>query len=186
MLGWLKQQVPPQEQAALLRQLRHVVADRLLQQLLLTWLSPSSSGREAADAPGDGAEAMAVDGAEGGNRAQGAPPGVTAHPNGSACCGGRGAAQDEFVCCRRRGSSGVPGVTPGNPANGKPANGCSGRAPAGAAAQLPNGCLYDRDLEEAGCPPSTKPPLRVSWRRRLPWHASAPHTAWWLGRAGPG
>lgn len=68
VLGWLKQQVPQQEQAALLGQLRHVVADRLLQQLLLTWLSPSS-GKEQAAAAGtaaaeDGAEAMAVDGAE--------------------------------------------------------------------------------------------------------------------------
>ncbi|KAL4436350.1 hypothetical protein ABPG77_009912 [Micractinium sp. CCAP 211/92] len=171
VLGWLKQQVPQQEQAALLVQLRHVVADRLLQQLLLAWLSPSSSRAKAPSAgaagAGDEAEAMAVDGVQEKSKKWGAPPGGALQLHASSCSAGRNVTmQDEFVCCRRpsRGvaaagtASAGTGAAAGSACNGGPP--CTGGSAAGAAAAAVNGCLYDRDLEEAGCPPSSKPPLR--------------------------
>lgn len=177
VLGWLKQQVPQQEQAALLVQLRHVVADRLLQQLLLAWLSPSSSRAKAPSAGAAGAvdeaEAMAVDGVQEKSKKWGAPPGGALQLHASSCSTGRNVTmQDEFVCCRRpsRGvaaagtASAGTGAAAGSACNGGPP--CIGGSAAGAAEAAVNGCLYDRDLEEAGCPPSTKPPLRVSWAPR--------------------
>lgn len=150
-----------------------------MQQLLLTWLSPSS-GKEQAAAAGtaaaeDGAEAMAVDGAEEGGWRRGAAPGAAPLLRSGGCCGGRGASQDEFVCCRRL-SGGAAGAGAGAAAGGAGAP-CNGRLAAGAAAPPANGCLYDRDLEEAGLPHSTKPPLRVScaggWHGTLAQRAGA-------------
>ncbi|EFN52596.1 hypothetical protein CHLNCDRAFT_138627 [Chlorella variabilis] len=150
VLGWLKQQVPQAEQARLLVQLQQVVADRLLQQLLLAWLAPP----EAADEP------MAVDGEER-RQAGAAPPAATRQqgtgggaaaaapvaadggwPGGRRFCGG----QEEFECCRE-----ARGGTRGGGGAGAPCGGS--RAAAG-------GCRIDRDLEEAGQVPGNKPPLR--------------------------
>lgn len=163
VLGWLKQRVPQEEQAALAAALRQVVADKLLQQLLLAWLSPDGSnsssngaakaskggaavdlvavagGVAAAAAVGD-AEPMAVDGCCERQQQGAAPPPTVQQQQLQQTAGGC----EEFVCCRAG-------------AGGGEAQPCSGGKAGGAA----NGCRYDRDLEEAGITPGSKPPLRV-------------------------
>ena len=173
VLGWLKQQVPQGEQAALQGWLRRVVADRLLQQLLLAWLAPAgergADGDDgvtvttaAAAASGDGGEAvepMQVDGPQEQLREQqgAAPPPSTQQQQQQQQQQQRRRQQlvqgcqprcEDFVCCRDKGSGWTA------PACG------AGAADAGAAAA--SYCRFDHDLEEAGCLPSTKPPLRVS------------------------
>lgn len=170
VLGWLKQRVPQEEQAALAAALRQVVADKLLQQLLLAWLSPdgtnsSSNGGSNGAAKGSkggvavnvvalaggttaasaDAEPMAVDGC-GERQQQGAAPPPTVQQQQQQAGGGC----DEFVCCR----AGAGGVE---------AHPCGGGKAGGAA----NGCRYDRDLEEAGITPGGKPPLRVRAGREM-------------------
>jgi hypothetical protein len=160
VLAWLRQQVPQAEQAALLEQLQEVVADRLLQQLLLAWLAPGDGGGGSG-----GAEPMAVDGQQQGeqqgqqqgeqkdqeNRRQDccAPPAASVlHKTGVAPCSGGGGhpckGQDEFVCCREQGGAAPP---------------CSGAF--GEISSAGEICRYDQDLEEAGICPGGRPPLRV-------------------------
>jgi hypothetical protein len=55
VLTWLKQGVPPTELAGLMQQLRDVIRDSLLQQLLVTWLQPNSAAAAGAGAGAPGA-----------------------------------------------------------------------------------------------------------------------------------
>lgn len=182
VISWLKQRTPQEEQAALAAALRQVVADKLLQHLLLAWLSPDggnasskacatgeSGGKGSgaavevvavAGAPAaDAAEPMAVDGC-GERQQQGAAPPATVqqqqqrHAAKGSC--------DEFVCCRA-GAAGE--VRP-----------CGGGKAGGPGA--PNGCRDDKDLEEAGITPGSKPPLRVRESRGGCWG--------WMGGEPPG
>ena len=179
VLGWLKQRVPQAEQAALAAALRQVVADKLLQQLLLAWLAPdggsggAASGKggaagAAAAGRGAGAEPMALDGAPE-RPQQGAAPPPSVQQQGAAGGG------DDFVCCRAAAGGGGGGGSGAHPCG-------SGKAGAGAGAA--NGCRYDRDLEECGVTPGSKPPLRVrGWAGRRVWPRRCPRLLY--ARQGP-
>lgn len=97
VLAWLERTVPQAEQEALLHQVQEVVSDRLLQQLLVSWLAPAcwpprggSPGAEqlAGEAAGDGSAEHAL-------------------ANGVAAAELAGAS--EFVCCNHSGGAGAGG-----------------------------------------------------------------------------
>jgi zinc finger-like protein len=52
VLGWLRKGVPPAEQASLLTHVHAAVPDRLLRQLLVSWLRPGGAGGGGADDDG--------------------------------------------------------------------------------------------------------------------------------------